>query len=105
MAFRCALGIQVDVFLPLLRNAIAVKDRFHGTFDSTCFTINTLIRMNVDHAFIFIKALNWAYDDTVGVFAIVTRLANNVWHDADFTSSDCNRDLRMGLRAIFELVP
>jgi hypothetical protein len=37
--------------------------------------------MNVQHAFALVEAVHRAHDNTVGVFAVVAGLADNVRHD------------------------
>jgi hypothetical protein len=47
---------------------------------NTCFTIDTIDRVDVKHRLILVETLHRADDNTIGVLAIMARLANGVSH-------------------------
>jgi hypothetical protein len=59
-----------------------MEDCLHRAFGNTCFAIDALIRVDVEHLFALIKALDRTDDDAVGILAGKARLRNHVSHDA-----------------------
>lgn len=57
-----------------------MKDGLDRTLWNTGFTVNALIRVDVEHFLAFIEALDRANYDTVRVSATVTRLGYYVSH-------------------------
>lgn len=87
--------IHFCVFLPLVRNIVFMKNRFHWTLGDASFTVDALLRMDVQHLFPFVKALDWANDDTICISAADAGLSNNVGHGLKpFFRSLNNRKIR-----------
>jgi hypothetical protein len=57
-----------------------VIDGIDRTFRDTGLTVDTLVRVDVEHLLIFIEALDRTHGDTIGVLAPETRLADNMSH-------------------------
>lgn len=74
------LGVQFDIALPLFRYIIFVIDRFNGAFRNTRLAVNALFWMDVEHRFPLVKTFDGANNNTVSVFAVVTRLSYYVRH-------------------------
>ena len=77
-------GIDLDVILPLLRKIVLVKNRFYRTFWHASFTVDALIRIDVDHGFPFVETFYGANHNTVCVFAVEASLCNHVCHEFSF---------------------
>jgi hypothetical protein len=46
---------------PLLRNIVLIVDSFNRANGLTGSTVNTLIRVDIEHAVAFIDAIHWAF--------------------------------------------
>src|SRR5205814_9070088 len=67
---------------PPISTLLPYTTLFRSAFGDASFAVNALIRMDVEHLLPFIKALNRADDDAVGVLAAEAGLANDVSHDS-----------------------
>jgi hypothetical protein len=65
---------------PLARHIAFVEDCYDGTFRDAGFAIDAGIGIDVKLPIVFVKALGGTYDHAVGVFAIVTRFADDIGH-------------------------
>lgn len=74
------VSVDLNVFFLALRKVVFVEDRFDGTFRNTGFTINALIRVDVEHCFAFVETFDGADNDAVSVSAAVAGLGNYVCH-------------------------
>jgi hypothetical protein len=77
---RCIFGIDLNVFLPLLRHIVFVKDGFDWAFRDAGFAVDALVWVDVEHLVAFVEALDRTNDDAVRVFAVKTWLRYDVWH-------------------------
>jgi hypothetical protein len=57
-----------------------VENRFDGTFGHAGFAVNAFVGIDVKHRFPFVKAFDWAHDNTVGVTAPVASLGYHMSH-------------------------
>lgn len=57
-----------------------MENRFHRALSDASFAIDALIWMDVEHLVPFVKALDWANDNAVGISATNTGLSDNVSH-------------------------
>src|SRR5690606_31894110 len=83
-ALRGEFGVQGRVVGPFARQVVFVENGLDRTFRDASFAVDALFRMDVEHRFAFVEALNRAHDHTIGVLTVETRLGNNVGHSASF---------------------
>ena len=57
-----------------------MENGFNGAFRDSSFAIDALLRVDVEHLFALIKALDRANNYAIGVSATNTGLGNNVGH-------------------------
>jgi hypothetical protein len=55
------VDIGAVVLSPLLRNIVLIVDSFNRANGLTGSTVNTLIRVDIEHAVAFIDAIHWAF--------------------------------------------
>jgi hypothetical protein len=74
------VSIDLDVTGPFFGHFIFVENRFDRAFRHASFAIDALIGVDVEHRVAFVKALDWANDNAIGVAATITRLGDNMSH-------------------------
>ncbi len=79
-ALRGHLGIQLDVFLHVFRDVILVENGFDWALRDAGFTIDTFIRIDVQHRFAFVEAFDGANDNAIGISAAITGLGDDMSH-------------------------
>jgi hypothetical protein len=78
---RPFLGIIPVQLQPLLGRAIGVgKNRLYRTFRLTHATIDAFFRMNNEHVFSGIEAIDWANLDTILIFAFNAAFGDDICH-------------------------
>src|SRR5207245_7812979 len=76
------LGVQRSELRPLRRDIGFGVDRFYRALRDTGFAIDTIDRVDVEHYVVLVETLYGTNHHTIGVLAIVARLANGVRHGA-----------------------
>jgi len=76
------LGIQRDETALILRHVIFGEYRFGRTLGDAQRAIDAFIRVNREKVGPFVKAIDGANIDTIGIFALDAVLSNNVGHFA-----------------------
>ncbi len=77
-------GVDLAVLLPVSRNVIFVINRLNRADRLTRTTINTLIRLDVEHPIPFVNTVNRALLDAGFIFHIDTGLGDYVGHGDPF---------------------
>jgi len=57
-----------------------MENSFHRTLRNAGFAVDAFVRMNIEHLFPLVEALDRAYDYTVGVLASETGFGNDMCH-------------------------
>lgn len=73
-------GVELDVVFPFGWHVVFVEDRFNRAFSYASFAVDALIWVDVEHLVPFVKALDWAYDNAVGIAAANAGLSDDVSH-------------------------
>ena len=73
-------GIEREVRLPGGGQLSVMVDRLDGAFRDASLAIDAMVRIDVQHVLVLVKALAWAHDHAIGVLAVTARFANNVRH-------------------------
>jgi hypothetical protein len=73
-------GIQITKWCPFQRQTILMKDRFRRTGRRTRFTVDAVLRIDIQHPSTFVKTIGRTNDNAVGVSAVAAWLSNNVSH-------------------------
>src|SRR5579871_2627301 len=91
-ALRLQLGTLIGINLrPLgpLRGDVGLgEDRFHRAFRHARFTVDAVLRIDVKHLVVLVKAFHRADDAAIGVLAIVAGFTNGVSHANSVLSTD-----------------
>src|SRR5258708_22171998 len=66
---RRHLGVERNVPAPLFRHIVLIENGFDRALGNACFAIYAMFRVDIQHLLPFVKALTWAHDDAIGVFA------------------------------------
>jgi hypothetical protein len=72
--------VELNKALPLFRNIVLVENGFYWAFWNTSLTVNALIRVDVEHLIAFVKALDRAHYNTIGIAASVARFGYYMCH-------------------------
>jgi len=95
------ISIELFVVGPFFWQIIFMEDCFNRTLWNACFTVNAFIRVNHEDSFTFVKALNWANNDTVGVLTVETGFRDDVSHCASLSCADRFNGIQMAkLRSV-----
>jgi hypothetical protein len=73
-------GVELDEGLLIFGHVVLMEDGLDGAFGHASFAVDALVGVNVEDLFAFVKALDGADDNAIGVLAAEARLANNVGH-------------------------
>ena len=79
-ALRSHFRVQLLEWQPLFREVVFMENSLNRAFRNACLAINAFIWVDVKDLITFIKALDWANHNTVGVLACKARLSNYVSH-------------------------
>ena len=75
------LGILTVVLNPIFCTRFCVgQNCLYRTFWLTYAAINTLVGMDYQHVFTFIKTIDWAHFNTVSIFTFNTIFINDISH-------------------------
>ena len=76
------VGVDLGIFLPLLRNFILRKNRVHRTYRNTAIAVDAVLRINVEHIVLVgaMNAVHGAYVDAGFVLDADTGLRDYVGH-------------------------
>src|SRR5207302_9114200 len=85
-ALRRHLGIQLNECLLIFRHVVLMKDRFHRALRHAGLAVDALIRMDIEHLLAFIKTLDRANHNAIGVFAAEAGLDNYMGHLTNLSS-------------------
>jgi len=77
------IGVDLNIFLPLLRNFILRKDRIHRTFRLAETAVDALIGMDIEHPLPLIDAVYRTDFHACLILHINARFANDIRHLAD----------------------
>ena len=88
-ACRGQFSVERGVICPFLGQVIFMEDRLDRTFRHTGFAIDSFIRVDVKHRFAFVKALDWANNNAIGVLTAEARFDDDVGHAAPFLLPAC----------------
>src|SRR5262249_5597013 len=75
-----ALRVERRKVRPLRRHIGLGEDRFDRTLRNACLAVDAIIRIDVKHHVVLVETLHRADCDTIGILAVMTRLANSVSH-------------------------
>lgn len=79
--YRPLFGIFAIDFNPFNQIWSFRKDRFSWAFNNANAAINASFRINHQHIFAFVKAINWADRNTISVFTTYTIIGYDVCHN------------------------
>jgi hypothetical protein len=75
------IGVQGSEAFPFFGNIVVEEDGVDRALGNARFTVDTLIRVDVERSFAFVKTFDGANRYAVSVFTVETRVANNVCHE------------------------
>ena len=85
---RSHLCVEFDVAFPFFGDVVLVENGFYRAFCDAGFAVDALFGVNVKHFVPFVKTLNGANNDAIGVSASYARLGNDVSHGCENLSSE-----------------
>jgi hypothetical protein len=91
-----ALGVELNKMHPLAGNTRLVEDRFNRTLRHASFTIDALLRVDIELHGVVVEAFTRTDDHAVRVLAVMTRLTHDIGHES-FSSSVVEKREHWGL--------
>ena len=80
-ALRGHFGVERDVAAPFFGHIFFIEDCSDRALVETRIAVDTMVRVNVEHLFPFVKAITRADDDAVRVLAAKAWFRNDISHD------------------------